>query len=343
MSSPLSRRMLPALFCATALAGCGGGSTTAPLPQPIVLPPAAPAPPVPPPVPPAPAALMASSESLALAVSGQARQFVITNGGGQDALNLAATATTALPVGTSFTSDCATLAPGASCTLTITPGAMPSAAPGDTAPVPVELHLAGSNTNALALSVWVLGFGSVYQGGYVFDLNDGTPTTGGVSGKVMALQDVPGASRPWGPNDSATLLGLSNTDGAANTAAIVQRYGPPANEGNPLLQYPAWACRTSSAAGFSDWYLPAICELGYDGNNRGSGCGTVSAPTLPNVQSQLVNSGHATGLPSFSQYWSSSVALGTVWAQLVRPDASHHHQDLTAGANGTRCVRALTP
>jgi len=339
MSLLLTHRTLPALFCAAALSGCGGGSPSAPAPQPITLPSTTPAPPA---APPAPAALAVSTDALALAVSGQFRQFVITNVGGQDALNLVATTTTALPAGTSFTTDCATLAPGASCTLTVMPGALPSAAPADTAPVPVGLGLGGSNTNTVAVSVWVLDIGSVYQGGYLFDIDDSTPPTDGIGGKVLALNDarpsMPDMS--WGPNDSATLLSLSITDGAANTAAIVHQYGPPPNAS---ATYPAWACDSSNDAGFSDWYLPAICEMGYDGNGRGSGCGTASLPALPNVQSHLMDLGHAAGVPPFSQYWSSSTAPGVVWAQQFVPGASEHHQDLSGASNGTRCVRALIP
>ncbi len=334
-----TRRVLPALFCAAALAGCGGGSPIAPLPSPVSVPPA------PPPTPPAAPALTASTDALALMVSGQARHIVITNVGGQDALNLVAATTTALPAGTGFTTDCATLAPGASCTLTVTPGTTPSATPGDPAPLPAEMGLSGSNTNTLVLSIWVLGFGSVYQGGYVFDLNDSTPVTNGVGGKVVALQDVPGMTRPWGPNDSATTLGPSLTDGAANTAAIVNQYGPSTIAGS-THDYPAWACSNADDAGFDDWYLPAICEMGYDGSAYGSGCGTADAPLMPNIQSGLVDRGQANLQPDVSYWSSTSTSPAEVWvhgfgtAPALR---SLQFMDLFAGAQFARCVRTLTP
>jgi hypothetical protein len=348
MSSRL-HRILAALCCAATLSGCGGGSAIAPLPLPAsspesasppASPPASPSPTTPPPAPPA---LTSSTAALALAVSGQPRHFVITNVGGQDALNLVATATTALPAGTSFTTDCATLAPGASCTLTVTPGAIPSATPGDLAPLPAEMGLSGSNTNTLALSIWVLDFGSVYQGGHLFDIDDSTPATAGVGGKVLALNDaLPSVPfMPWGPNDSATFLSLSITDGAANTAAVVHQYGPPPSASDA---YPAWACDSSNDAGFSDWYLPAICEMGYDdGNGLDSGCGTSSSPTMPNVQLHLVDRGHAAGLPPVSQYWSSSALPATPWVQRYASGDSANYQEIYAAGDRSRCVRALTP
>jgi len=338
MSSRL-HRILAALCCAATLSGCGGGSAIAPLPLPASSPPpASPSPTTPPAAPPA---LTSSTDALALAVSGQPRHFVITNVGGQDALNLVATATTALPVGTSFTTDCATLAPGASCTLTVTPGATPSATPGDLAPLPAEMVLGGSNTNTLALSIWVLDFGSVYQGGHLFDIDDSTPATAGVGGKVLALNDAT-TFTTWGPDDSATRLNLSLTDGAANTAAIVSQYGPPSSP-SPTARYPAWACASSDDAGFSDWYLPAICELGYDSTGRGSGCGTSSSPLVPNVLANLVDRGHAVGLSAINSYWSSSTVPATPWVQLYAPGANAHHQDSYGAGNSSRCVRALTP
>jgi hypothetical protein len=331
--------MLPVLFCAATVSGCGGGSLSAPLPQPIVPPPAAPVPPAAPT--PAPAGLVVSSESLALAVLGQPRHFVITNVGGQDALNLLASATTALPAGTSLTTDCATLAPGASCALTVTPGAMPSAAPGDLAPVPAEVSLDGTNTNRLALSVWVLNVGSVYQGGLLFDIDDLTPAAGSIGGKVFALQEVGGRSLRGSPDYvSIAPAANSTSDGAANTAAIVAQFGAPpfADPG-----YPAWACHSSEESGFTDWYLPAICELGYDDNNAGTGCGTRLAPALPNVRSNLVDQGHMNA--STLYVWSSTqFAPSWTWQQLLGLwPAPHQKRDAMFVNEFARCARALTP
>lgn len=325
--------ILPPLCAAALLSACGGGDPATPAAT-VVIPPG--------PAPTAPA-LVASTAALALAVSGQPRQFLITNVGGLPARNLALTVGSALPAGSGFTTDCAELLPGASCTISLTPGATPSAAPGDTAPVPAELRLAGDNSNTLALPVWVLDFGSVYQGGYVFDLDDTTPATGGVGGKVMALGDATSQAVEWGPSGVTVVL-LSSTDGAANTAAIAQQTGAPP-VGDSLRQYPAWTCDNASEAGYTDWYLPAICEMGYDRDSRGSGCGTAASPTLSNIQSRLVDPGHVSGLQIFD-YWSSTSTAGDeVWVQnfFATLPRNAQHPDLAIGANLARCVRALTP
>lgn len=342
------------LLGASLLGACGGDIAVAPPPQaappaaegppqtpPVTPPGTAPiTPPVTPPSPPASAPLLTvSTSSLALAVSGQPRHFVVSNLGGQTALNLRANALTPLPAGSSLSTDCDSLSPGASCTLTVTPGATPSASPADTAPAPVQLSLSGSNTAALALSLWVLDFGSVYQGGYVFDLKDSTPATAGVGGKVMALEDAWPATVV--ANDSPASS--SPVDGASNTADLIAAGGPPPFPNSP---YAAWVCGNSDAAGFTDWYLPAICELGYDRDNRGSGCGTASAPTLSNISSHLVDKGLVGNLPSLDEHHSSTGSRGNHWVQFFRPaddlpGAAQH--EAAGGEARVRCVRALTP
>jgi len=285
--------------------------------------------------------LVVSSDALALKVSGQSRQFIVTNVGGQDAVHLTATLTTALPTGTHLTTDCAALAPGASCMLTITPGATPTAAPGELEPVPAGVSIAGTNTNLLALSVWVLDVGGVYQGGLVFDIDDETPMTGGVGGKVLALSNV-GERRFFGAPDYVSIspAATSTSDGAANTAAIVAQFGPPPNA---YLEYPAWACHSSEEAGFTDWYLPAICELGYDANNVGTGCGTSQTPALPNVRSNLSDRGYLNA--GLVNVWSSTqLAPSATWQQLLGNwPAQHQTRNALYVTEYVRCARALTP
>ncbi|MGC4394279.1 hypothetical protein [Hydrogenophaga sp. T2] len=281
------------------------------------------------PAPTAPTTLSVSAGALALAMTGTPRLLTVTNTGTQSALNVAATVSQALPVGTTVVSTCGTLAPGASCTITVTPGAVPSAAPGDLNPTPARLAIAGSNTNNLSVDVQVIGQGSVHQGGYVFAIDDSTPNTGSIGGKVAGLGDV-SATAPWSADAGGVALAVdvvgagSLTDGSANTSAIVAAV--PAG----VAFHAAGLCAGSSAQGYSDWYLPAICEL--------QGAGGICPVASNNVQS-LVNSGIG-GLAGI--YWSSTQ---------LSPSAAFA-QDTVSGTAFTvnkitllpvRCARPLTP
>jgi hypothetical protein len=297
-------------------------------------------------------------------LTGNPRIFTVTNVGTATALaviHARSTASPAWPTGTNSSSNCTTLAPGASCTITITPGNTASAAPGDLAPVPITLSVGGSNTNLLAPTVQVLTHGSVYQGGYVFSIDDTTPNTGNIGGKVTALTDAvpvaPGViwsslgnngtsadaayNAVLGTNDtSTTALGDAcngGTDGACNTTEITTLY-----TGVNNAYYAAGACRATQA-GYSDWHLPAICELG---GQAAANC----APGGASMQANLIDNGaiNVAALPTAVNYWSSTSsninATFFAWS----------HQFATGGAATSfefnknnmfpvRCVRALTP
>lgn len=287
------------------------------------------------------------------ALTGAPRRFTVTNTGLGTAQSVNHTVSPALPAGTTLLSTCATLAPGASCTITVTPGATASAAPGDVSPVPVALTIKGANTNTLMPTLQVLDYGSVYQGGYVFAIDDTAPTTGSVGGKVAAKVDT--AYLPWSSNNDA-IAGIDEhavapcegaVDGACNTHAVVAHYTA---LGDDPTTYAAGACAASTADGFTDWYLPAICESGYDGRGRSSGCGTAGAPKLQNMFSNLAENGGVGALAG--RHWSSTtVALAagpflSAWLQ-VYPTAGPINSpqgglQRTGNAEVARCVRALT-
>jgi hypothetical protein len=297
-----------------------------------------------------------STSVLALAISGSPRTVTVTNTGTDLATALALVATPALPAGSVVSSNtCGDLAAGASCVLTITPGATPSAAPGDTAPVPVTLRITGSNTNTVTTDVSVLDHGSVYQSGYVFALDDTTPNSGSVGGKAAALNDSSTglfwAAAAGGGLAFDAIPGISETDvappcngnrdGACNTNAILDYY-----VATPMNLYAAGLCK-ATLNGLSDWYLPAICEMGFDNNSNGSGCGTSVAPLVDNMQANLVDKGNVGGLQDSIYYWSSTQFAGVpnfaAYAQLFGTlGASAHTAYNKNQLLHTRCVRALT-
>jgi hypothetical protein len=297
-----------------------------------------------------PALLVTSAPTLALAASGTARLITVTNRGPEATQALQASAT-GLPSGSSMRSTCPTqLMPGASCLLLVTPGTFPSSTPGDLAPAPVPLTVSGANTNALTVSVSVLTHGNVHQGGYVFGLDDRTPVTGSVGGKVLATRDEAGAI--WSPSNTA-VAGVNDgsaaaqggcdgaLDGRCNTDRILAQYtaGP--------RNFAAARCADSRQGGFDDWYLPAVCELGYDPEGTLVGlCGTRAAPRLPdNATSRLYDQGPIGGFAL--GYWSSTQSsldptndAHFMPFGLGRPNTVLRKQ---AGTLPSKCARAITP
>lgn len=282
------------------------------------------------------------------ALTGNPRVFTVTNTGtvvAQSVIWAVSSGSPALPSGTSVANTCGSLAPGASCTLTVTPGNEASAAKGDVSPVPVTLSLGGSNTNLLAPKVQVLTYGSVYQGGYVFSIDDTTPNSGNIGGKVAAMADEV-ANVPWGAGAGGApayvdILGTSedavvpcagNVDGACNTQEIVN--------GHALAtpsDYAAGACSASVSNGYADWYLPAICEMGTSG-------AVVCPAGQQSMQANLIDNSAVTGLPP--NYWSSTQDSANpanfAWIQQFALGGGNQFSVTKASSLPARCVRALT-
>ena len=315
-----------ALPCALSLwlAGCGGGGSGVAATPPPTTPPTV-----------ASATLSASVSSLALSVNdpgsnpaltGNPRIITVTNTGSVTATDVTVSVAPALPSGTTVASNCTNLAAAASCTLTVTPGATPSAPSGVTAPAVPVATIAASNGNTLAVPIQVLGYGSVYQDGYVFAIDDTTPDTGSVGGKVAALSDA-SAALAWGGLGTAT--GASSlSDGQTNTKTIVAVLGT----GN----YAAYAC-TLPDHGYNDWYLPAICEM-----DTAPGC-PASEQTM---QSSLVDNGNVGALSG--NYWSSYEFPGNptigAWEEFFATAGGNTQSAAyKALALHVRCVRQLTP
>mgnify|MGYP003583388753 CR=1 FL=1 len=271
--NPISRLMLSAMLPAILFAcggGSGGGAPFAPIavaptpdippPPPPPEPPAAPPPAVTPPPAAQTTTLVPSVDRLALsannlrlnaALTGAMRTITITNTGLHDAKGLTAAVSPALPAGASYSTNCGGVLPsGGSCQVTVSPGLTPTAAALVVAPAPSTLRVAGDNTNLSITDIHILSYGSVYQAGYVFNLDDTTAPTGSVGGKVLALSPASNGEI-WGPDGSTT--GVPYGDGRATTQALVALF-----QGQSSA---AKTCTSSSAGGYSDWYLPGLCEV----------------------------------------------------------------------------------
>jgi hypothetical protein len=349
-------------------------------------------------------ALSVNDRTLNTALTGHARSVTISNSTSTAFTNVIYSFEPALPTDASVafapsTSACETLNPGDSCTITITPGATSASS---------FLIVQSASTAAVTwIPVHILTYGSVYQGGYLFSMDDTTASTGSVGGKVLSLSDqaltwplgiVWSANGNAFPKDYATCVATcdnvvypfsggtpptSNTDGSSNNALIVDFYNnyynsqgstgepagscnnsfpptcPPPDYPNPTLidepvptsTYAAGLC-TETIASYSDWYLPAICEMGYNilGGPNNSGCGYQHTPLMQNIQSNLLNHQIITlnGL-----YWSSTQCSDSSICSITL-DAWYQFFDSASGSfvnqnfdnkkdpSGVRCVRALT-
>lgn len=267
------------------------------------------------------------------ALVGKARIIRIKNSGSIATNNVQVSAS-GFPAGTMITSNTCvgTLNAGATCDITITPGgtASPDAnanacttSPGSE-PVPTTVTVSADNAPSTLINVLVLGYGCIYQGGFLFSVDDTSPATGNIGGKVAALSDESNPVYQWATvfNDTAAD---SLTDGLTNTNALTA----------PVGQYPAaQVCLNKNAQGFNDWFLPAFCELG----RSDPGCGTSN----PNLYTTL----HTNGLGGFGNnyYWSSSeyTPTPTIYAMGVYFGTGTQFYYTKDSNIRVRCIRAFT-
>ena len=293
------------------------------------------------------------------ALTGNARFVTIQNTDAVTATGLAMSYPT-FPMGTTAMTTCAdTLAAGATCTVTITPGSVTtSTCDGGTAPTPDVLSVSSDNAPAVEVDVLVVAYGCVYQGGLLFAIDDTTLLTGNIGGKVAALTDQTIAigwhndsydaiygsgelSTPWVPSPAVGALpGMlacqGNADGLCNTINLYTFYAQTLPD-----SYAAGQCR-ATIEGYSDWYLPAICEMGYSGAGA-AGCGTAGAPTTQNMNSSLVDRG-VPGAPSgfhWSSTESSAFPLGHAWMHHFSGSSIQLAVDKTT-PSAVRCARVIT-
>lgn len=90
------------------------------------------------------------------------------------------------------------------------------------------------------------------------------------------------------------------------------------------------------------WYLPAICQLGPDTTNVGSGC----TSSMENITTNLLLLGFVTDLETNQFYWSSTEAssnpINSAWYQEFRPGpVSTSFPNVKLGEFYVRCIRAV--
>ena len=307
--------------------------------------------------------------------SGLARTITVTNTGSNPTSNLSISYPT-WPSGTTASSNCgSSLAASATCTITITPGntatsdgTNPCTQTG-TAPVAQTISISADNASTVSSTAVILGYGCIYQGGYVYALDDTSAASTSVGGNVattsnqnqsagiiwssngsggtsnIAIYGISQTSTALSPNPSSGQVSgqtacQGNTNGSCDTNNIYVYYQTTAtNFPISTSLYATGLCKQTIST-YSDWYLPAICEMGYGSS---AACGVSGTPTLQNMQSDLVDT--LSLLSGF--YWSSTeFAVGPTngaWLQnFASGGGSGQNVVVKSGTHGVRCSRALT-
>ncbi len=256
-------------------------------------------------------ALSVDDTTLNTSLTGTPRQITVTNAGSIAATDLVVSPSGALPSGTTLATTCgATLAASDSCTITITPGSVATSDCGSgTALTPDAVSVSADDATTSQADVSVLSFGCIYEGGYVYSIDDTAPATGSVGGAVAAETDA-SAEIHW-YNDAFRVTGATSvSDGETNTATIIAVQG--------AGSYAAALCAESAQDGYTDWYLPAQNELGLVYTNLAS---------------------YSLGNFSTNRYWSSTEANDDfAWGEAFSGSGAALSYLKTA-LLGVRCVR----
>lgn len=248
--------------------------------------------------------LSVSQDFLALSVddttsnanlTGNSRYVDITNGSSDvDITGFTISFSQDLPSGTTYsTTNCGSpLVAGGTCRITIIPGSISSAAPGS-AENPTWVKVSGSNSNEIVFGTEVFTYGDLYQGSYIYSVNDDLtdyPASGSIGGSGLWTGVSQSPRNEWSvqpyvnipaivPGSTSPCLAI--TDGLCNSQQILAVYP---SEFSSI----AGACLGMTSEGFSDWYQPAVCQLGFNTGATGDiGCGTQTTPTIQNISSSL--------------------------------------------------------
>ncbi len=324
-------------------------------------------------------ALSVNDTSLNSALTGHARTITITNQSSATLPSIGFVTSGPLPAGTSISpAQCQNVEPSGTCTFTITPGENATI-------TPVTMYISGGiNTNLLSIPIYVISYGSVYQSGYVFAVDDTTDASQSIGGKVAALVNQanlwplgiiwssngnydcslqPGVSNPYEAcTDYTKLPGITEdstvengdacdgkSDGVCDTGVITNYYSSSSSSPYiPYSKYAAGLCK-QEIDGYTDWYLPAICEMGYfvvtETQSIDSHCGSKDDPYMQNMASNLADLGLGN---LFGVTWSSTEFSGSdgttknSWAQYFLTKIQYQTHDGKQETSGVRCVRALT-
>ncbi|MFA5960486.1 MAG: hypothetical protein WC785_08205 [Tatlockia sp.] len=218
--------------------------------------------------------------------------IIVSNNGSGVAFNVHAVLPSAWTSGgvTQDATGCTTLNPLSTCTLTFSSPTLPFVAQGGISIV--GDNVVTSPTVAIA-----------------FSINGFTVYAVDTSSSAKVVNTLTPVASTWGlPTTTPIGLAFSLYDGFFNTQQIV-------NNSDPSGDYAARACYNSTQGGAlaGTWFMPAICQLGPDG--QGAGC----VAGLPNVDKNLYQLGFL-GSSTYFTAWSSTQPSsqpigGNAWSQ----------------------------
>jgi hypothetical protein len=268
-------------------------------------------------------------------VSGLPKEFTILNTStSYPARNLNVTLFGNTGVTVAMSSCGATLPANSSCTVELAPPSV-----GAEAGQPAfsgTLSVSASNVTITASETfYLLNYANIYNDGYIYALNDNTPTTS-LTGAVAATADLTVSG--WGTRTipvNKSYGGEGSRDGAeGNMSAMLTRDGT-------LNLFPAAkACYDyRSIHDLSGWYLPAICEFG--GAGQGAGCSGSGATN--NMEAKLVSQSIG-NFSSARPYWSSTqfyVSDNLAWSQSFSGSGTQEYSEKSQSFS-VRCARAIS-
>jgi hypothetical protein len=283
--------------------------------------------------------LFVSMSELALQTSGTSRTLMITNLGSHTAENLTLAYPT-WPSGTSATSDCGSaLSLGSSCTVTITPGANATSdcdAGQGSEPTPGVIFVNADNASTVSTNVFILTYGCIYQEGFIFEINDTTASTDSIAGATASLTDVNIAD--WG-SDTISTGASSLVDGLTNTALIIMTEPSSGHAANFCSEFEIDSSgNTPCATGtcYTNWYLPAVCQMG--SSLSGAGC-TSGTPSFElNLQNLITGCSGSSCLSA--EHWSSTeFSTSNAWYVYFQSSGSIQQQANKGIPMSVRCAR----
>ena len=171
----------------------------------------------------------------------------------------------------------------------------------------------------------------------------GTTYSNDAPGTELAF--IPCTGNSDGSCNSGNILLFYNLYKTNYIAASNAPYRADTPQATRKADYAAGICSSDNDGGFTNWYLPAICELGiYDSSVPGSAdanCGS----NIDNIQINLFNLGFMAGLLT---YWSSTEWAGSPshFAWIQKFDGTSAGSQFTQQKNSNRvairCVRSFT-